>query len=248
MMEQLESFLNLMAQNHKVSALTQSRDLGVRIQDVQDETQELREEFERISQEGGNPFEDLKFLDELGDAIGAMSLLLTFLPEEVVSHAMDLNIAKYRRRKPWIFSDWMSHRKVELPGTSEKEDQKWQEAKKLEREEPLILKVNDWTSAPGGRYRKHGPFSGEEYRDDFLIPALLSGRRLIIDLDGTFGFPTSWLWEVFGNLSYVYKEMFPGHVEIKSEECPSFKTQIEECLRPEVQEGWILHFQRKRKK
>lgn len=56
----------------------------------------------------------------------------------------------------------------------------------------------------GGRYRDDGPWSGEQFRDDFLIPALAdaiqNGEQLIIDLDGVAGVPSSFLEEAFGGL------------------------------------------------
>lgn len=63
-----------------------------------------------------------------------------------------------------------------------------------------------YTDAPGGRYIKDGPFSGEHFRDTVLIPLLKGlpkGEKLQIDFDGAFGYPKSFLEEVFGGLARI---------------------------------------------
>jgi hypothetical protein len=57
--------------------------------------------------------------------------------------------------------------------------------------------VRDWTEAPGGRYRKQGPFSGEAFREEVLLPALKNGP-VEVDLGWVAGYGTGWLEEVFG--------------------------------------------------
>lgn len=66
------------------------------------------------------------------------------------------------------------------------------------------LRVRDYAVAPGGRYRKDGPFSGEEFRDDILVPQLLAAadrnEDVVVELDGVAGYGSSFLEEVFGGL------------------------------------------------
>lgn len=59
-----------------------------------------------------------------------------------------------------------------------------------------------FTKTPGGRLREDGPYSGEEFRDDILIPALEAhpDETVEVDLDGTCGYAASFLEEVFGGL------------------------------------------------
>jgi hypothetical protein len=59
---------------------------------------------------------------------------------------------------------------------------------------------DDFTEFPGGRYREDGEFSGEQFRDDVLIPALADHDRVVVILDGTAGYPSSFLEEAFGGL------------------------------------------------
>ena len=60
--------------------------------------------------------------------------------------------------------------------------------------------ATQYSRYPGGRYRRLGKFSGEEFRDDHLIPALKSGDKVIVVLDGTAGYGSSFLEEAFGGL------------------------------------------------
>ena len=63
-----------------------------------------------------------------------------------------------------------------------------------------IKVVEDFSPSPGGRFRRDGPFSGEQFREDVLRPALITGEEVTIDLDGAFGYPSSFLEEAFGGL------------------------------------------------
>lgn len=54
---------------------------------------------------------------------------------------------------------------------------------------------------PGGRLRAHGPRSGEEFRDDILMPLMEAHERVLIDFTGVEGFGASFLDEVFGHVS-----------------------------------------------
>lgn len=68
-----------------------------------------------------------------------------------------------------------------------------------------IVISKDYSDTPGGRFEKEGPFSGERFRDEILLPkydeALSKNEHLKIDLDGCYGFPSSFLEEAFGGLA-----------------------------------------------
>lgn len=57
---------------------------------------------------------------------------------------------------------------------------------------------------PGGRLIKHGPFSGEQFREEVLLPLLRVNERLQIDLTGTNGYGASFLDESFGELGKIF--------------------------------------------
>lgn len=59
---------------------------------------------------------------------------------------------------------------------------------------------NDFTPFPGGRYRKNGKGSGEEFRERFLLPVFREDGQATIVLDGASGYPPSFLEEAFGGL------------------------------------------------
>lgn len=73
-------------------------------------------------------------------------------------------------------------------------------------EEVITIKVaEEFTDAPGGGLRKDGPKSGQEFREDFLEPLLdklNNGVILIVDFDGCYGVPTSFMYEAFYDFAF----------------------------------------------
>lgn len=74
--------------------------------------------------------------------------------------------------------------------------------------------ARDFSRFPAGRYLNDGPFSGEYFRSQFLLPVLKSGMQTRIELDGVRGYGSSFLEEAFGGLvregftPEVVKEVF----------------------------------------
>ena len=64
--------------------------------------------------------------------------------------------------------------------------------------------AKDFTDCPGGRYRIHGDFSGEEFREDFLEPCMNREGVTVVDLNGVLSFPPSFIDESFGVLVQQY--------------------------------------------
>jgi hypothetical protein len=59
--------------------------------------------------------------------------------------------------------------------------------------------ARDFSRYPAGRFRSDGPWSGEKFRDDFLMPLLKKEvHRVVVELDGTAGYGSSFLEEAFG--------------------------------------------------
>jgi hypothetical protein len=99
----------------------------------------------------------------------------------------------------------------------------------------IINIAKDFTDAPGGRFIKDGPFSGEDFRERILIPkydeALNSNDRILIDLDGCFGFPSSFLDEAFGGLARKKNNKDVLSIfEFKSEDEPSLINVIKKYV------------------
>jgi hypothetical protein len=90
----------------------------------------------------------------------------------------------------------------------------------------MTLRVAEqFSSTPGSRYESEGDFSGEVFRRDVLLPrlrdAIASHRRLLIDLDGTAGYGTSFLEEAFGGLvreNHVSAAQLRAVLDLKSDE------------------------------
>ena len=81
--------------------------------------------------------------------------------------------------------------------------------------------AKDFSRYPGGRLRVRGPYSGEEFRDDFLIPRLNEFEVLEIDLDGVVGYPPSFIDESFGELAKrMGLEEMKRRFHFKSEDDP----------------------------
>ena len=71
--------------------------------------------------------------------------------------------------------------------------------------------AEDFSDAPGGRYITEGPYSGELFRNEILLPkyleAINNNEILSIDFDGSFGYSTSFLEESFGGLTRELKRI-----------------------------------------
>jgi hypothetical protein len=65
----------------------------------------------------------------------------------------------------------------------------------------LVVNVaKDFTRFPSGRFKRNGETSGEAFRERFLEPPLREGKEVLVELDGTIGYGSSFLEEAFGGL------------------------------------------------
>lgn len=65
---------------------------------------------------------------------------------------------------------------------------------------------DDFSRYPLGRDDSDGPFNGEKFRKEHLVPALRMHEKVTVYLDGPKGYGSSFLEEAFGGL--VRKENF----------------------------------------
>ena len=97
----------------------------------------------------------------------------------------------------------------------------------------IIIKIaTDFSDTPGARFRTDGHFSGEEFREDKLMPLFEDGAdngKILIDLDGAEGYPSSFLEEAFGGLARIV-----GAEKVK--ERIAFKTTEFDYLLPKIDE------------
>ncbi len=95
--------------------------------------------------------------------------------------------------------------------------------------------AKDFTETPTARYREDGRYSGQEFREDILeqkfIDARESNEKLLIDLDGGYGYATSFLEEAFGGLARKYSPKEVQEVLVfKSDDEPELVVDIIEYI------------------
>lgn len=94
--------------------------------------------------------------------------------------------------------------------------------------------AKDYTDTPGGRFKAEGPYSGEDFRKEKLIPAMEQAIKeddeVEINLDGCFGYPSSFLDEAFGGLAKKYgSDLVQKKLKFICEDQPG----LEEIIREE---------------
>lgn len=69
--------------------------------------------------------------------------------------------------------------------------------------------AKDFSKVPAGRFYSDGPFSGQRFREEFLLPSLKNQEisKIIINLDGLCGVGSSFWDEAFVQL--ILKEKIP---------------------------------------
>lgn len=98
----------------------------------------------------------------------------------------------------------------------------------------IVLNIaKDYTRCPGARYEREGDYSGERFRNEFLVPkleeALAAGVKLEVILDGSAGYSTSFIEESFGGLirtNHYSLQTVKDNIIIVSEEDPSYLEDI----------------------
>lgn len=96
----------------------------------------------------------------------------------------------------------------------------------------LTINVSsEYSKTPGGRYINEGSMSGEDFRKTKLYPmfekALEEKQTLEINLDGTYGYATSFLEEAFGGLARQLKgQDIAPYIKIVSNDEPSLVDDI----------------------
>ena len=98
----------------------------------------------------------------------------------------------------------------------------------------------DFSDKPGGRYIREGKYSGEAFRKDVLLPKYLEakekGLRLIVNLDGGYGYATSFLEEAFGGLVREIKDPAIAKILIISNEEPQLVDDVRQYIEDAIEE------------
>jgi hypothetical protein len=97
--------------------------------------------------------------------------------------------------------------------------------------------AQEFSKIPGPRTRAEGEHSAEEFLDTILEfrfdEAVRSHAVLYIDLDGGFGYGTSFLEEAFGGLARRKKnaQLVIDHIDFKSDEEPYLRDDVLSYIR-----------------
>lgn len=107
-------------------------------------------------------------------------------------------------------------------------------------EQVTYLNVIDFTEYPGPRYDEQGPESGEKFYVEMLNPlfakCVKEGSKLVVNLDGTAGFASSFLDEAFGQLAYDFgKDVLEDYLRIVSSDEPEWPLMIKDETIPQWQ-------------
>ena len=78
--------------------------------------------------------------------------------------------------------------------------------------------AKDFSPSPAGRFLDDGPYPGALFRDVFLLPALKTDERVLVDLTGTELPGSSFLEEAFGGLirAGFSEEFVRSHIQVRS--------------------------------
>ena len=89
----------------------------------------------------------------------------------------------------------------------------------------MISIASDYSTSPAGRTPADGPFNGQRFRENVLVPALrdaiANNATLVVSLDGAFSYSSSFLEEAFGGLvrsSAFSVTEIKSHLELRSED------------------------------
>jgi hypothetical protein len=100
------------------------------------------------------------------------------------------------------------------------------------------LRIVNFAEYPGPRYKTQGPFSGEEFYigelNEKFYDCYKYHKQLVIELDGTAGYPSSFLDEAFGELVYDFSiKVVESIVSIETNMYKKRKQKVEEETYPQ---------------
>lgn len=94
--------------------------------------------------------------------------------------------------------------------------------------------AEDYSKVPGGRYTTEGLYSGQDFREKVLLPKFQEAKRLNkvlqVNLDGGYGYGSSFLDEAFGGLARKLRDPEIRKIRIVSDEEPDLIFQIKEYI------------------
>lgn len=102
----------------------------------------------------------------------------------------------------------------------------------------VINIASQYTKTPGGRYCKEGKYSGEDFRETILKKeyeiSKQNNEELIVNLDGGYGYGSSFLEEAFGGLVRSIDNIDISIIKIISKEEPQLENDVRRYLEDAV--------------
>lgn len=103
--------------------------------------------------------------------------------------------------------------------------------------------AKDFSDTPGGRHKHEGPHSGELFRETILEPkyleAVSKNTNLIVNLDGCYGYPPSFIEESFGGLvRSLKKKDILKTIKVVSQDEPGLILKVNEAIKLAEAELW----------
>ena len=92
--------------------------------------------------------------------------------------------------------------------------------------------AQDFSDVPAGRYFSDGDYSGEKFRDEFLVPALEKADKehpVVVNINDVEGYGSSFLEEAFGGLvreSHYSAQDLKSKLKIEADENYSIYKKI----------------------
>src|SRR6266849_3385405 len=97
--------------------------------------------------------------------------------------------------------------------------------------------ARDFSLYPGARYRTDGDYSGQQFYEDLLKSKLSEiwkdpNKSLLIDFDGTFGYASSFISEVFISVvrDFHDKDALKNKLKLKSDDEPLLTQAITKII------------------
>lgn len=103
-----------------------------------------------------------------------------------------------------------------------------------------IVIAKQYTKKPGGRFRKEGEYSGEDFRETILKKEYEISKKnkeeLVVNLDGGYGYGSSFLEEAFGGLVRTLPDVDISIIKIISDEEPQLVDDVYKYLQDALAE------------
>lgn len=99
----------------------------------------------------------------------------------------------------------------------------------------MISVARDFSDTPGPRERSEGEFSGMQFLEELLRPAYLDAvakkTTLLVNLDGTEGYATSFLEAAFGGLAREFEpSQILATIQLQSNDEPLLVEEIKRYI------------------